>query len=304
MISKDIFCHLKNEITVYCVSYNFKKTIERCLDSILKQTVSIPIKIYCVDDGSNDGTQEILAKYADKNKKKIKLILSNTNTKKPGSLVSESNLDFDSKYFCQLDGDDYWTDNYNLEKKLKILIGNEKIIGCSSITKMINKNKITLIKAGKTIFNKLDMIAYKKIIPFYCHTSSLLWKNYYYNKKTKLPFPPDYTGKEGDYFFFHQMLNNNHNIYIIPEVLSVYNYTNHGVWSGASIETQNKLNKKIKFRIFYYSPLKYKIFYLIVMACDFCKFKRGWLFNLFFKIFKVKPVNNIEIKNDLSSKIN
>ena len=88
------FEKLKDEISVYCVSYNFKKSIERCLDSILRQIISIPIKIYCIDDGSSDGTQEILKKYAYKNKKIITLILSNTNTKKPGDLVIKCNFDF------------------------------------------------------------------------------------------------------------------------------------------------------------------------------------------------------------------
>lgn len=293
MLSQKEFNNLKNEITILCYSYNFKKTIKKCLDSILSQIISMPIKIYCIDDGSSDGTQEILRKYANKNQKKIILILSNENTKWPMTLLlsGKYNIDFNSKYFCQIDGDDYWIDNYNLQKKLKVLINNEKIIGCSSITKMINKNKIVLIKADKTLFNRSDLIAHRNL-SFYCHTSSLLWKNYHYNKQSKLPFPENYIKQQvGDAFLFYEMLNNDHSIYMIPEILSVYNFTGRGVWTGLSKETQYKMNKKLLRKIFFYAPLKYKFFYFLIMMYDLFKFKKKKLFNLFFRIFKIRPIN-------------
>jgi hypothetical protein len=87
------------------------------------------------------------------------------------------------------------------------------------------------------------------------------------------------------------MLNSDHSIYMIPEVLSVYNYTGRGVWSGASKETQYKMNKQLQRRVFYYTPLKYKIFYVMIMIYNLFKFEKKKLFNLFFRIFKIRPVN-------------
>ena len=294
MISQDSFNDLKNEVAIFLFSYNFEKSIKKSLDSILGQITSIPIKIYCIDDGSNDGTQKILKKYSEKNTN-IKLILSNTNTKLPLSLVFKSNIDFNSKYFCLLDGDDYWIDDYNLQKKVEILINNEKLIGCSSITKMVSKDKVTLIKADKQLFNKSDLIAYRNVALFYCHTSSLLWKNYYYNTKTKLPFPPHFGSPDDrDVFLFNQMLNNNHQIFVVPEVLSVYNYTEQGEWSKLSKEVQDKKNKTLSKKIFYYSPFKYKIFYLLIFLSKFKLIKKNIIYKLFSNIFKTIPVNDIK----------
>ena len=292
MISQDSFNDLKNEVAIFLFSYNFEKSIEKSLDSILGQITSIPIKIYCIDDGSNDGTQKILKKYSEKNKN-IKLILSNTNTKLPLSLVFKSNIDFNSKYFCLLDGDDYWIDDYNLQKKINILNNDKKIIGCSSITKMISKDDVALIKADKELFNKTDMCAYGNIYSFYCHTSSLLWKNYYYNKKTKLPFPPHVgqKGLDGDTFFFHQMLNKNHQIYVIQEVLSIYNFNNKGAWSKLPKQARDEKNKILRKKIFNYSPFKYKILYLLIFFSKFIIFKKNKIYKLFFKILRTKPVN-------------
>jgi glycosyltransferase involved in cell wall biosynthesis len=286
LIYQDSFNDLKNEVTIFLFSYNFEKSIEKSLDSILSQIISIPIKIYCIDDGSNDGTQKILKRYSEKNKN-IKLILSNTNTKLPINLVLKSNIDFNSKYFCLLDGDDYWIDDYNLQKKLEVLINNEKLIGCSSITKMINKNNVTLIKADKKLFNKTDIILYENKCPFYCHTSSLLWKNYFYNKKTKLPFPKHYGyDADGDYFLFHQMLDRGHQIYVINDVMSVYNYTGKGVWSSLKKKTQDKLNKDINKKIFYYSAFNYKVLYLLFYLYKFLILKNCKLIKKFFKILE------------------
>jgi len=255
------FKKLKDEISVLLLSFNHERTIKKALESILVQETFIPVKIYCFDDGSTDETQKILKEYESYHKEKIKLIFAKMNTQLPLDLVLKSGINFDTKYWCILEGDDYWIDAYNLQKKVEVLIKNEKIIGCSSITKMISKEKVTLIKAEKTLFNKSDLIKYKKSIPLYCHTTSLLWKNYYYNKKTKLPFPKHfgYPGRDGDFFLFNQMLNNGHQINVIPEVLSVYNYNNEGAWSKLSKEKQNKINKKLARMIFYYAPLKYKI---------------------------------------------
>ena len=285
MISKRKYQNLKNEVSVFILSYNFEKNIEQCLNSILSQVVSIPIKIYCTDDGSNDGTQEILKKYADKYKKIIKIILSNENTKNATNLLIKANIDCDSKYFSHFDGDDYWIDNYFLQKKIKILNRDEKIIGCSSITKRISENKIDFIKPDMTLFNMSDMVR-RKNLRFYCHTSSILWKNYYYNEKTKLPFPKHFVGgKDGDTFFFHLMLNNGHYIYVIPEVLSVYRYTGKGTWSSLTEQKQNKLNKKLRIKILYYSALKYKFLFLISVIFSFYKFTTNKFVKLLFKFF-------------------
>ena len=294
MTYQNSFNDLKKEVGVFLFSYNFEKSIQKSLNSILNQIISIPIKIYCIDDGSNDCTQKILKKYSEKNKN-IKLILSSSNTKLPLSLVFKSNIDFNSKYFCLLDGDDYWIDDYNLQKKVEILINNEKLIGCSSITKMVSKDKVTLIKADKQLFNKSDLIAYRNVALFYCHTSSLLWKNYYYNTKTKLPFPPHFGSPDDrDVFLFNQMLNNNHQIFVVPEVLSVYNYTEQGEWSKLSKEVQDKKNKTLRKKIFYYSPFKYKIFYLLIFLSKFKLIKKNIIYKLFCNIFKTIPVNNIK----------
>lgn len=61
-------------ISVIIPVYNGEKTIKRCIDSVLEQSID-DMEIIVVNDGSTDGTTELLNSYADK---RIK-ILTSTN---------------------------------------------------------------------------------------------------------------------------------------------------------------------------------------------------------------------------------
>ncbi len=52
-------------ISVIVPTYQHGKTLVRCIDSILSQTLS-PYEIIVVDDGSTDDTEEVLAPYLDR----------------------------------------------------------------------------------------------------------------------------------------------------------------------------------------------------------------------------------------------
>ena len=50
-------------ITVLMAAWQGKKYLEQQLDSILAQTV--PVRIWVSDDGSDDGTRELLEQYCE-----------------------------------------------------------------------------------------------------------------------------------------------------------------------------------------------------------------------------------------------
>ena len=53
----------KPEITVIIPSYNVEEYIGECLESLKKQTFT-DFEVLCVDDGSDDGTVDIIKEYA------------------------------------------------------------------------------------------------------------------------------------------------------------------------------------------------------------------------------------------------
>ena len=54
------------KISVVIPVYNTAKFLERCLDSIVKQTLQ-DLEIICIDDGPTDNSPEILEKFFTQN---------------------------------------------------------------------------------------------------------------------------------------------------------------------------------------------------------------------------------------------
>ena len=53
----------KPKISIIVPIYNTEESLSQCLDSLVGQTL-LDVEIICVNDGSSDGTLEILQKYA------------------------------------------------------------------------------------------------------------------------------------------------------------------------------------------------------------------------------------------------
>ena len=54
-----------SSITIIISAYNAAKTIERCVNSLLKQDIGVDYKILIFNDGSTDTTWDVLQKYKD-----------------------------------------------------------------------------------------------------------------------------------------------------------------------------------------------------------------------------------------------
>lgn len=68
------------KVSVCVITYNQREYIERCLDSLLTQETRFPYEIIVGDDGSIDGTQEMVRRYAALYPRRIRAILQPVNT--------------------------------------------------------------------------------------------------------------------------------------------------------------------------------------------------------------------------------
>ena len=95
------------EVSIIVPVYNVEKYLPKCLESLLGQTFS-DIEIICVNDGSTDGSGEILKLYAQRDSR-IKIV-----TKENGGLFSarhEGMLYVKGKYILFVDSDDWVKEN-------------------------------------------------------------------------------------------------------------------------------------------------------------------------------------------------
>ena len=92
-----------SKISVIVPVYNGEKDIERCLFSLLNQTMAIDIIV--VDDGSKDGTANVVNKYVEEFKGRIRYFY------KENSGISDTRnygvSKVETEYFGFLDSDDY-----------------------------------------------------------------------------------------------------------------------------------------------------------------------------------------------------
>ncbi|MCQ2471871.1 MAG: glycosyltransferase [Clostridia bacterium] len=104
------------KVSVIIPTYNYEKYIDKCVSSVVEQTLR-DIEIILVDDGSTDDTPKICDKWTEKDSR-IKVI-----HKKNGGAASARNAGIavaSGKYVCFFDSDDTISDNMleSLWKKL------------------------------------------------------------------------------------------------------------------------------------------------------------------------------------------
>lgn len=113
------------KVSVIIPSYNVEKYISVSIDSVLNQTYP-NVELVIVDDGSIDGTWDIIQKYANKN-------LNIIATKKKNEGVSSArNIGLkksSGKYVLFLDADD-WLENDAVEKLIKMVYDNPNCLIC------------------------------------------------------------------------------------------------------------------------------------------------------------------------------
>ncbi len=103
------------EVSVIIPTYNRKNFIERAVKSVLKQTFK-NFELVIIDDGSTDGTEEIIKKFKDK---RIRYIWQ--ENKGPAGARNRGILEARAKYIAFLDSDDKWR-----RKKLEIQLNEMK----------------------------------------------------------------------------------------------------------------------------------------------------------------------------------
>lgn len=96
-----------NKVSVVVPGYNVEDYIRECLDSVLGQTLK-EIEVVCVNDGSVDGTSQIMHEYEKKDSRVV--VVDKPN----GGLSSARNAGIkkaSGEYLLFLDSDDYLSEN-------------------------------------------------------------------------------------------------------------------------------------------------------------------------------------------------
>ena len=134
----------KNEIVSIIVpAYNAERTINRCIDSILKQSYG-NLEIIIINDGSKDSTEEKCMKYI-KNKKIKYIRIKNSGVSNARNIGIENST---GTYIMFVDSDDYIEKNM-VERLYDNINENVDLVICSKNLITVNEKISEKIKKGK-----------------------------------------------------------------------------------------------------------------------------------------------------------
>ena len=174
------------KVSVIVPFYNVEKYIDRCLNSLVNQTLE-DIEIIIVNDGSKDNSETIAKEYASKYKDKI-IYLEKEN----GGLSDARNYAIPyatGEYIAFLDSDDSW-EKFKLEKQVEIMDNNQEIAILGS-GHYVCGNSNTLVKGDMKGGVKEITFNSKLVKNQFCTPSVIIRKdviekgNYYFNEDQK-----------------------------------------------------------------------------------------------------------------------
>lgn len=105
---------------IILITYNHSQYIRQALDSIVMQKTTHEVDVIVADDASTDDTLDIIKEYEAKSSFKFTYLPSHNNLGFNQNYKRAFDA-CDGKYIAIMEGDDYWSDPYRIEKHTNFL---------------------------------------------------------------------------------------------------------------------------------------------------------------------------------------
>ena len=301
---------MNSEITVVVMTYNQKEYISKAIDSILSQQFATDYSILIHDDCSSDGTYEILLDYQSKYPNKIQIIHQKTRK----FLIDGFNMmifkyvvpHIKTKYVAYCDGDDFWCDDYKLQKQYDFMEKHKGYSMCFHSAYQLKNDGDMSSKWFISIEKDIDMSDLINDKPGICvATSSIFLK-----KESFIDFPEWRRNFPVEDVPMYMMAAMHGKIHCLSDVMCVYRQFALGSWTS---QNKNDLDKKIKHlssikeaTICFNEWSQHKYNDLVVQQIEGCDFRIGLLTNNFNVIFNKnykRQFKRLPLKEQISLKL-
>lgn len=210
------------DVSVCITTYYHEKYIRQAIESVLNQKFNKTMEICVSDDASADGTVEILNEY----KKKYKFFRLNVNKTNVG-LTQNMFMAKEmarGKFLVMLSGDDYYIDEYKIQKQYDFLQNNPDFFGVATTIelRLDNNNRGTKkypLKRYRDKEFRLNDFLKGKNFPL----SGMMYKNVLIDKKSysllsMMPRLSKFIDDISDSIFLLQIGR----VYVLPDCCTVY----------------------------------------------------------------------------------
>ena len=232
----------KPRVSVICITYGHEDYIAQALDSFLMQKTDFPFQILVGEDKGPDRTAEIVLSYAEKYPDKIIPFIREENMGAQRNLIDLCSR-AGTEYLAFCEGDDYWTDEYKLQKQFDLMEEHPEYRACVHATEIdyehgwslqneykADKDGRIILPYSKGSFSEEDVVdghikmdRYLNSTPF--HTSS-----YFYRWNYDLKIPEWYYKHfAGDHSMMMMQVGDGL-CGVLPDVMSVYRRSEVGVY--------------------------------------------------------------------------
>ena len=220
------------KVSVLTLTHNHKNYIEACIKSVLEQQTSFPIEHIIADDGSDDGTQDIILEYA-KHYPNIIPVFQKKRSYGAGNVQALFST-AKSPYVALCDGDDYFTDPDKLQTQADFLDVNPDCRLCFHPVRVLYEDA----PEKERIYPPLDELP-RGVRPFYylsdLFTMNIIQTNsvmYRWRFRNGLPewFRPDLMPGDWYWHLLHAELGK---IGFINKIMSVYRRHRKSVYNAA-----------------------------------------------------------------------
>lgn len=233
-------------ISISCITYNHEKYIADALDSFLMQKTDFDFEILIHDDASTDGTANIIREYEKKYPNIIKVIYQTENQFKNGTkrmFYTFNDSRATGKYIALCEGDDYWTDEYKLQKQVNYMEQNPKCSMCIHSADLVDGNrkyqgqKIRPYKESRIVSTDDLIIGGGG----FCATASIM-----YCKKEVEDLPNFFFEAHVGDFPLQLILASKGQVFYIDEVMCAYRIGIEGSWTTNLNSGKDSKEKNIK----------------------------------------------------------
>jgi len=213
------------KVSVCVPTFNHKHYISRMLDGALEQKTTFPFEIVIGDDGSTDGSQDIIRSYQEQYPDIITAFLHTENQGpfEPREFAGRNNVlqllkACQGQYVAMCEGDDYWTDPYKLQKQVDFMESNPDFSICHHnmlVTYEDGSESHTFNKENQALISTMDDILQDR---WFMATASWLYRNYFLTENFAEWHA---TAAAGDWALSIQLAAKGKIAYL-PEVMGVY----------------------------------------------------------------------------------
>ncbi len=232
-------------VSVVCNTYNHEKYIANALEGFVSQKTTFPFEILVMDDASTDGTADIIREYEKKYPDLIKPIYHTVNQYSRGLGPMKQNRERAiGKYIALCEGDDYWIDEYKLQKQVDYMEAHPECmlsLHRVKVHKLINEScgKICNVECLPESLKRNNLISAYDII-----TSKLHFQTSSFVIRTSLfKIYSSFSSSGSDYVLLIRSVMEG-TVYFMADIMSVYNKGVLGSWTLRAKDENNSLSIK------------------------------------------------------------